>query len=241
VLQSTVSTKAEKSEIYRLQSAASDLTTFGAFHSAATNDIKTLFSLASENKKMIDNYNEQFSKFTSILSNYATIQLQKVDRETFQSTSNKLNDIDSKVAFIEAKLKEVETSTNLSTRSIDASVRSVYESLSRELGLKAYTSTIEATDEAISSVATHLESLEKKVDLALKFIDWYVEKGTSAVNGLSTLPGASGGNISASNSSSHALAFPPSTAAATGSASWTRKNSSTTSNDHVSSGQTTNS
>jgi hypothetical protein len=222
VLQSTVSTKAEKSEIYRLQSAASDLTTFGAFHSAATNDIKTLFSLASENKKMIDNYNEQLSKFSSILSNYATIQLQKVDRDSFQSASTKLNDIDAKVAFIESKLKEIETSTLVSSKSIDTSVRSMYESLSAELGLKAYTSTIEATDEAIASVATHVETLEKKIDLALKFIDWYVEKGTSSSTGVSAPQAV---NVS-STSSVHTLShLPPSSSA---SHSWARKNSTNT-------------
>jgi hypothetical protein len=49
--------------------------------------------------------------------------------------------------------------------------------LADEVDARAYVTAVEATDETVSTVRGTVEVLDRKVGVALRFIDWYAEKG----------------------------------------------------------------
>jgi hypothetical protein len=83
-------------------------------------------------------------------------------------------------AQLENALAEVAGVRAAASGSLSAAVRDLRTELSRlaaEVGKRAYIASLEETDEAAASTAQAVAALGGKVDVCLRFIEWYAEKG----------------------------------------------------------------
>jgi hypothetical protein len=60
-----------------------------------------------------------------------------------------------------------------------ANLKNELESLRKEADARAYITSLEATDETVSSLSQEVELHSRKLDVVLKFVDWYSTKGES--------------------------------------------------------------
>jgi len=83
-------------------------------------------------------------------------------------------------AQLENALAEVAGVRAAASGSLSAAVRELRAELGRlaaEVGKRAYIASLEETDEAAAGTAQAVASLGGKVDVCLRFIEWYAEKG----------------------------------------------------------------
>lgn len=118
-----------------------------------------------------------------------------VAQEDFHSLSAVVSNSSSRVSTLENNIKDVmrSASEDRSTAesrlsSTAANLRSewaaIAEALRREVNLlkdeveaRAYATSLQVTDENIAGLNSRMELITRKVEVALRFIDWYAEKG----------------------------------------------------------------
>lgn len=77
----------------------------------------------------------------------------------------------------ESRIAAVTTALRGEITALSESLQREVSRLADEIDARAYVTAVEATDESVQAVRGTVEVLDRKVGVALRFIDWYAEKG----------------------------------------------------------------
>ena len=139
---------------------------------------------------LVDKLGEDVSRLASEILLRTTLTETEAMKEAHVDALSRVLSIEHSVKSVENSItdssKIIEGNITKSTSGLRAeyaeavtSLRREIESLRKEADARAYITSLEATDEAVTSLSQEVELHSRKLDVVLKFVDWYSTKGES--------------------------------------------------------------
>jgi hypothetical protein len=141
-------------------------------------------------RAFVDKLEEETSRLASEILLRATLIETEAIKEAHKDAVSRVSSIENSLTSVKHSITDASMTTENNINKSASGLRAEYaealanlknelESLRKEADARAYITSLEATDETVSSLSQEVELHSRKLDVVLKFVDWYSTKGES--------------------------------------------------------------
>jgi hypothetical protein len=141
-------------------------------------------------RAFVNKLEEETSRLASEILLRATLIETEAMKEAHKDAVSRVSSIENSLTSVKHSITDASMTTENNINKSASGLRAEYaealanlknelESLRKEADARAYITSLEATDETVSSLSQEVELHSRKLDVVLKFVDWYSTKGES--------------------------------------------------------------
>ena len=141
-------------------------------------------------RAFVNKLEEETSRLASEILLRATLIETEAMKEAHKDAVSRVSSIENSLTSVKHSITDASMTTENNINKSASGLRAEYaealanlknelESLRKEADARAYITSLEATDETVSSLSQDVELNSRKLDVVLKFVDWYSTKGES--------------------------------------------------------------
>jgi len=141
-------------------------------------------------RAFVDKLEEETSRLASEILLRTTLMETEAMKEAHKDAVSRVSSIENSLTSVKHSITDASMTTENNINKSASGLRAEYaealanlknelESLRKEADARAYITSLEATDETVSSLSQEVELHSRKLDVVLKFVDWYSTKGES--------------------------------------------------------------
>jgi hypothetical protein len=141
-------------------------------------------------RAFVNKLEEETSRLASEILLRATLIETEAMKEAHKDAVSRVSSIENSLTSVKHSITDASMTTENNINKSASGLRAEYaealanlknelESLRKEADARAYITSLEATDETVSSLSQDVELHSRKLDVVLKFVDWYSTKGES--------------------------------------------------------------